>query len=289
MPEKSSLISHRRSRQLEAALDSIRDAIPCEYAQWVVESPATWDYVVVGARFPPGGECYEICHRPGVIGQVFRRKRAIFIPNVEGHPLYDLYDPAITWEMALPLFSREGLAAVLNLEGQGDQPLDEAIWKNLQDLLASETGWRTEGEAPLPGEAWMTKTATVPVPMGAVLALGRAAAAGGAFILIAGPLDLEPSTVYPTLEEALERGEPLGACVGGGGPGLDYLKTDSPAMSNGEHPPWWSFIDGRYDFVLLATPKGTSRQLAADTSAEKKGREEGAREEGAEKKVPGPW
>jgi hypothetical protein len=249
MAGSKSLISSQRQRRLEMALDRVRELLPYDYAQWVVESPHSGDYVVVTARSPLGSECYEIAHRPGVIGQVFRRQQPIFLPEGTAHPLYDSYDPAMTWELAAPLFSKSGLAIVLNLEGQGRPVLDEAAWRRLGALLSSEAGWSPRGPVPTPGEARMLKTTEAKVPLEAALALAQDAANGGQYVLVAGPLNLPASPIYPTLEEALRRRQPIGGCVRGGPQRLDLLVTESAIESS---VPWWPVVEGRYDLVLLA-------------------------------------
>jgi GAF domain-containing protein len=242
--------------RIDSALDRLRDALPFSYAQWIVESPETRDYQVVISRCPAGSECYDIAHRPGVIGQVFRRERAIFLPNAQAHPLYDVFDPFVKWELAVPLVEEGKLAVVLNFEGGGNLELDGTLWQHLREALSSETGLQLTMTIPQPGEAWMVKTTYVEIPgtvetaIDAALRLGRAAADGGLSILVAGALDLPSSSIYPTVEEALATGVPLGGCFRGGGSRLDLLPSKSTATRSKDFP-WWSLAEGRYDFVIV--------------------------------------
>src|SRR6266487_4290682 len=89
---------------LGACLEHIEAVLSYRYAQWLVEDPLTWDYRVVAARIPAGGEGYSIAHRTGVIGQVFRTGRAIVVPDTRSHPLYDPFDTRIDWEVAIPVW-----------------------------------------------------------------------------------------------------------------------------------------------------------------------------------------
>lgn len=248
-----------RTERIEEALDGLREVLPLAYAQWVVESPLTWDYTVVASRAPAGAACYDVAHRPGVIGQVFRRNRPIFLPRAGAHPLYDLYDPAVEWELAVPLRQEEDLAAVLNLEGGGNLNLDRPLWEHLGQLLLARTGLALPAALPEPGEAWMVQTTRVgvsdeaaPWAAEAALRLGRAAAGGGLSLLVAGGLGLPVSATYPSVDAAQAAGLPLGGCFRGGGPGLDLLETGALTGARREDLPWWPLADGRYDFVLLA-------------------------------------
>jgi hypothetical protein len=244
----------------DEALDGLRKILPFAYAQWVVESPLTRDYDVVASRCPAGTESYDVAHRPGVIGQVFRRGRAIFLPRARAHPLYDLYDPRVEWELALPLREGDNLAAVLNLEGGGRLELDLLLWERLGQSLLARTGLALPAAPPEPGEAWMVHTTRVeiydeaaPSAAEAALRLGRAAARAGLSLLVAGELGLPDSATYPSVASALAAGLPLGGCFRGGTPRLDFLETGALTAPRGEDLPWWPLADGRYDFVLLAS------------------------------------
>jgi hypothetical protein len=243
---------------LEAILGQLSEVLPLTYAQWVIESPAVWDYRVMVSRSPAGADCYDIAHRSGVIGQVFRRERPIFIPDARTHPLYDVYDPLVEWELALPLRDKGALVSVLNLEGGGNLEISGVLWQQLRKILFSETGLQLSEGVPKPGEAWMVKTTCVRISgttepaADAALRLGRAAAGGGLSVLIAGALNLPASSIYPTIEEALATDVSLGGCFRGGGRRLDLLQVGVSGALRAEETPWWSLADGRYDFVLLA-------------------------------------
>ncbi len=250
-------LSPRQIKSFDKTLESLRGVLPFTYAQWVEESRLTSDYAVVASRSPQAAAGYDIAHRPGVIGQVFRRGRPIFIPHVNTHVLYDLFDPGIEWELTLPL--NDGtLAAVLNFEGSGTLDLDKSLWKDLGALLFSQTGLELAGAMPEPGEAWMVKTNLVeisgerPQSVNVALRLGRAAATGGLNVLVAGALDLSHNPAYPSVDESLAAGVPLGGCFRGGGSRLDLLEVAAHTGSD-EDSAWWSLADGRYDFVLRAS------------------------------------
>lgn len=242
---------------LERRLDQVRRIIDYDYAQWVLEEPQSWDYKVAASRFPPGQSCYEVAHRPGVIGQVFRKRRSIFLQDAPFHPLYDPYDGSIEWELALPFFDAEELAGVLNLEGGGDFELSEILWQKLREILSAETGWYLQEAIPIPNEAWMNRTARVDIrgkdelsATEAALNLGRAAAAGGACVIVVGALGLPASSVYPTVLEAFAAGNPLSGCVRGGDRRLDLLPVEAEEKTIFESTDWWNVIDGRYDFAI---------------------------------------
>jgi len=252
-------VDGKRKNDIEFVLDLLSSLLPYSYAQWVTESSSTWDYTVVASRFPSGGDCYEIAHRPGVIGQVFRRERSIFIANAQTHPLYDVFDPSVKWELAVPLLEDGCLAAVLNLEGNGYVELNDARWRSLGDVIYEKTGLQLPDAAPPADEAWMVKTTRVKIAettelsaVAAALQLGRAVASGGMHVLVAGALDLPKSITYPAVEEALTNGFPLGGCFRGGGLRLDLLQIEASGVAHLADSPWWSLADGRYDFVLVA-------------------------------------
>jgi len=238
-----------------------------DYAQWVLEEPQSWDYKVAASRFPPGQSCYEVAHRPGVIGQVFRRRHPIFLQGARLHPLYDPYDASIEWELALPLFEADELACVLNLEGSGDFELREFLWQELRQVLSSDTGWYLPESIPKAGETWMTRTTRADIrgedefsAMEAALILGRAAAAGGACVIVVGALDLPASSIYPTVSEALSSGAPLSGCVRGGDRRLDLLPVEAGEGATFESANWWDVADGRYDFAITGLVRPRLRE-----------------------------
>jgi GAF domain len=255
------VVSGEQEEGVESVLDLLLTLVPYDYAQWVTESSATWDYTVVASRFPAGEDCYDIAHRPGVIGQVFRRERPIFISDVQAHPLYDAYDPSVEWELAVPLADGRGLVAVLNLEGGGRIALNDALWSHLGEVIASKTKLQLSEATPAANEAWMVKTTLVGISgtieltaADSALRLGRAVADGGRSVLVAGPLNLPRSSTYPTVEEALATGLPLGGCFRGGSHRLDLL-VETSGIAHVEDALWWSLADGRYDFVIAASPR----------------------------------
>jgi hypothetical protein len=169
--------------------------------------------------------------------------------------LYDPFDASVEWELAVPLFDGERITAVLNLEGTGSFSLDGSIWRKFAEVLFSTTGWCLPMTVPRAGEAWMVRSEHVqilskgrPEAAEALARLGGPAANEGSCVVIVGDLELPVSHVYPTLEQAIAAGLPLGGCVRGGGSKLDLLPTGSAASA--ESTAWWTIVDGRYDLVL---------------------------------------
>ncbi len=244
-------------RPCEAMFDMLGAALAFDYVQWIEESQDTWDYKIMASRCPVGRESYDIAHRTGVIGQVFRRERPIFIPSARAHPIYDVYDPIVKWELAIPLLDGLSVAGVLNFEGSGDLELEPFLWRSLGTIASLKIGLQFPEAMPEPGEAWVVNTSRVVVSESgqpasdAALRLGRAAASGGVSVLVAGVLDLPSSPTYPTVESALRKKLPIGGCFRGGGHRLDLLVVGDRKGKRTDESAWWGLAEGRYDYVLL--------------------------------------
>jgi len=250
--------------RIGACLDALREYWPCRYAQWVEEDPRTRDFSVVASRSPEGAQSYEVAHRTGVIGQVFRRRRPIWLPDARTHPLYDLYDPEVRWELTVPCWRGLDLIGVLNLEGDASVELSAGeqgsrSWVSLVELIEEEMSCEVRSEELRAGESWfVTSTrATVPCQDGrsgvmAALDLGRFLAQAGRCGVVVGSLPVPARRGMPTLAEARREDVPRGGCFRGFERGLDLLPT---GFSSGEEEvgwkDWWPLVDGRYDFVLI--------------------------------------
>lgn len=246
---------------LGACLGHLDAILPSRYAQWLVEDAITWDYRVAAERIPPGTVGYAIAHRTGVVGQVFRTRRAIFVPDTRSHPLYDPFDTGVDWELAIPVCQKRNLVAVLNLEGSGVLGLEANQWQAIAQLVLTATGWSIEESLPDPAEGGLvdTRLATFRALLGPtgdagrILKIGRRLARRGRTVLVIGVL---PEVARPnslTVSEAEARGVPLAECFYGMGPGRDILQLGSPpdGMRAFERLGGWALVEGRYEFVLV--------------------------------------
>ena len=79
----------------------------------------------------------------GVIGQVLRTQRTVFLPDVSANPNYVAVDPSIRSEICAPLLAHGELLGVLNVESARDgRRLDEhdrTMIETIADRLASAT------------------------------------------------------------------------------------------------------------------------------------------------------
>src|ERR1700729_2007458 len=91
-------------------LDEIQEAFASTYCQWIIEDPDTRDYRVMTSLRPGGQNGFDVAHRTGVIGQVFRLKKPIIVPDTKNHPLYDAFDQSVAWELCFPVFAGKHLA-----------------------------------------------------------------------------------------------------------------------------------------------------------------------------------
>lgn len=226
-------------RVLEAAGSLLGHA----YAQWVIEDPRSFAYRVAAERLPEGRQGYATAHRLGVIGQVFRSARAIFVADTRAHPLYDPYDPEMAWELALPVSTRAGVA-VLNFEGPPPAPALDALWERLARAVRDAVDGELPPAPPGAGEAALKATAWVSVAapsdaFAAAAGLARLAAGARCWALIVAPAPHAPSD---GIEDALT----------GVAPCLDRL--EAPSLARPLPEAWRARLQGRYDYVV--SPRG---------------------------------
>src|ERR1044071_1600194 len=243
---------------MSACLEHLEAMLSYRYAQWLVEDLVTWDYRVVAERIPAGGEGYPVAHRTGVIGQGFRTRRAIIVPDARSHPLYDPFDPRIDWEVAIPVWRGESLAALLNVEGSGSLALHGNQWNAGADLVSDTTGWSMQASPPDPTAlvAVKTRRAIFSARTGErdVLEAAKRLADRGSTGLVIGAFAEVVRSDNHSVCEAEARRLPLASCVCGIAQRLDILPLGSAAdsMRTFERLGGWKLVDGRYEFVFIA-------------------------------------
>lgn len=238
-------------------LTRLREFIPFTYAQWVVEDADDHDYRVVASVLPEGEAGYEVAHRTGVIGQVFRTANAIAVPNTRNHPLYDPFDGGIAWELCFPIFRGAELKAVLNFEGVGAFPA--ADWEQVCRLVRETTSLAPATSGPLAGGPCLVETRRFEVRTGGdaarpadLVELARAVARGGRSTLLIGHYPELLRGRGPTTVEAVKEGLGVSYCYFGVEPRLDLLATGPATEFTSENQMgWWDNCRGRYAFVLL--------------------------------------
>lgn len=220
---------------LSSALEKLEALFPYTYGQFLVEDSRTFDYCVVAERIPGGGEGYAIAHRTGVIGQVFRTRRAIAVPDTRRHPLYDPYDTSVDWELAVPLFRGGAFAGVLNLEGGGTLPGNH--WDDVARVLAacSLTAMPPDAEA---GVLVQTRRAFF-ADEHELIDAARRLAGEGRSVLMVGP--------FPEFAWAGDAHAPLAECIHGIAANIDVLQSNGDGLGT----LGWSLVEGRYEFVLV--------------------------------------
>jgi hypothetical protein len=204
---------------LRKSLREIRGNLPYLYAQWLIEYQ-NGDYRVVAAEGADGNESFDVAHRTGVIGQIFRTESPIWIGDVKGHPLYDPFDERVTWEIALPAFTPSGKVAVLNLEGSGKLGEVKRTWRRIADVVQRETGFCVSQKPPAIGKIEWWETRYIGVTFGdsrkrsaLLLDLVNALAARGEWVVIIGNVPTPKRSDYPTFAEATARGVAATACI----------------------------------------------------------------------------
>jgi hypothetical protein len=232
--------------RIEAVFDAVSDVLPFRYAQWLVEDPQTRDYRVAAARFPEGASCYDVAHRTGVIGQVFRLRRPLLVEAARAHPLYDPYDPAVEWELTIPLFLGVNLQAVLNLEGEGRPVLSPERWEALRARVAAEAHREIPPKLPRAGDEWKLETEwfevrQLPGRAGRVSSLAGAAARSGAWTLWVGSPSSDRCRVAPLAER-----------IRGYSERLDVLVPPETPPGAQELEELQKLVEGRYQLVIVA-------------------------------------
>src|SRR5688572_13480429 len=130
---------HADSAKYWRCLTLLQAVVPHQYGQWVTEDADNHDYRVVESIIPEGTEGYDVAHRTGIIGQVFRIEKLIWAPDVNSHPLYDPFDDAIDWELTFPVFLDGNLQAIVNLEGGGSIEFGANTWERVCRVVEETT------------------------------------------------------------------------------------------------------------------------------------------------------
>lgn len=247
------------SQVRQRCLDGLRSAIPYQYAQWVVEDTDDHDYHVVAAVLPEGEPGYDVAHRTGVIGQVFRVGDGIVVPDARNHPLYDPFDTSVDWELCFPVFAGEEMKAVLNFEGTGT--FGTVDWEHVSRAVREVTSYLPPPSAPLADSPYLVETRRIEVRTSGdragqseVVELARAVARGGESTLLVGHYPELLRGRGPTAAEAGKEGLGISYCYFGVEPRLDLLATgpvNRDFMSENQMG-WWDNCKGRYAFVLLS-------------------------------------
>lgn len=231
--------------KLQRALGHLETLLPYTYAQFLAEDDER-DYRVIAARIPGGGTGYAVAHRTGVIGQVFRGRRAIVVADTRNHPLYDSYDATVDWELAIPLFRDGALAGVLNVEGCGAMALPLETWNRLSRVVAEATNCAIPASPP-------DARAEVVVPTKRLscandrelMETARRLANEGRSVLVIG---------VPSASDDIETGGmPLAERVHGVDAGIDAVALEYAAF---QRLGGWKLVDGRYDFVITKDDRG---------------------------------
>ncbi|HJQ25468.1 MAG TPA: GAF domain-containing protein [Blastocatellia bacterium] len=248
---------------IRRCLEKLRAVTFCHYAQWVVEDPASHDYRVVAAILPANESGYDVAHRTGVIGQVFRIAKPILVPDAQNHPLYDPFDHTIEWELAFPVFDGGQMIAVINLEGSGSLDAGDEHWRRVCQAV-EETTWCAPPPPPQASDPCLIET----VPMliqtingddqrAGIVGMARTLARAGRSTLLVGHYPDLLRGRGPTMVEASRQGLDASYCYFGVERRLDLLATgpatqDELLQSRGN---WWDTCNGRYAFVLVTSPR----------------------------------
>lgn len=252
---------------LERCLTLLKAVVPFQYAQWIIEDPDSHDYRVVSAILPDAEEGYDVAHRTGVIGQVFRSEKAILVPDASNHPLYDPFDLTIDWELAFPLFVDEQMTAVVNLEGAGSVDIGDDIWRHVCTVVKETTQCQAPPQAPQADSACLISTRRIVTSadrdydqVSDIVAVARAIARGGESTLLVGHFPDLLRGRGPTLAEAKQQNLGASYCFFGVEQRLDLLATgpitQDELLQNGES--WRRLCDGRYAFVLVMSPRNAT-------------------------------
>jgi len=247
------------SETYRRALELIGPILPYRYAQWLIEDPENHDYRVIASVIPHGTVGYDIAHRTGVIGQVFRLRTLIAVPDVRNHPLYDPFETTIDWELCFPVQRDANEFAVVNLEGIGPLDLNGAAWDRVCEIIEQTTSYKPESI----GEDTSHLIQTHRIRMlsdktgdyrSALVAAARAIARGGQSTLLAGDFEDLLTGRGPTMADALTQDLDASYCFFGAEQNLDILATgpnpQNTLSTNALN--WWDRAQGRYAFVLLS-------------------------------------
>lgn len=240
-------------------LNRLQIMLACSYCQWLIENPSNHDYEVVASINPEGEIGYDVAHRTGVIGQVFRRQEPMFVAHTNSHPFYDVFDNNISWELCAPIFSGQKLAAVINLEGVGHLKLQGDVWTAIDNTVYENTTCRLPPSIPAPDVTQLVPTCRLVIPAhicdkrSNVAAAARALAACGPSTLLVGNYPELLAGRSPDMGQAAEQNLGASYCYFGVAPNLDLLATGSfteeDILNNRMY--WWDISKGRYAFVLV--------------------------------------
>jgi hypothetical protein len=245
---------------IQRCLIFLQSIVPYQYGQWLIEDPESHDYRVIASVVPAGEVCYDIAHRTGVIGQVFRMQKSILSPDVRSHPLYDAFDKRIDWEFCLPVLRHGEMLAAINLEGTGDLETRHEVWSRICDVVDENTQCRPLCWAPLVDGSCLVQTRRIVIRAGhddyeplEIVERAKAIARGGETTLLVGhyPDLLRGRT--PTMDEASHQGLGVSYCYFGVERRLDLLATGAVTQRHVLEDPmdWWETSIGRYAFVLV--------------------------------------
>jgi hypothetical protein len=246
-------------------LAEMKAAVPCRYLQWLAEDPGTHDYTVKASVLPEGEAGYDVAHRTGIIGQVFRTEQPILARNVKVHPLYDSFDGAIDWELCFPLFNGNALAGVINLEGSGTLERERTVWRIVGDVIRNSLPYQLPDGPLRPDTACLLETQRLSISQPDIVQTAKAIARGGEQTLLVGNFPDLLRDRSPTMAEARRKGLGVSYCVFGVESRLDLLATGSPdysSFSEQGSAEWWPTCAGRYAFVLeqFVGPRGRGKE-----------------------------
>jgi len=241
-----------------ACLAQLSAVVSFEYGQCLIEDANTLDYRVVTAILPEGKHGYEIAHRTGVIGQVFRTEKAILVSEVQSHPLYDAFDRRIEWELCFPLRLQGQVRAVINLEGSGLLEMNDDKWRRIGATVFETTQTEIEHTLPQPNDSWRLRTKRVILSSDPddqenhiLLTVARALARTGESTLLVGECPAVSRRSHPTMDEADENGLALSECFVAIEKHLDMLATGPKSRRLlSKRTNWWDYCWGRYSFVV---------------------------------------
>jgi hypothetical protein len=237
----------------------LQAVIPYRYGQWLVEDPANHDYRVVTSIIPDDAEGYDLAHRTGVIGQVFRMEKSIIVPDVRNHPLYDPFDETIDWELCFPVFADGRMQAVINLEGAGAVEMRGEDWERIRQVVEEMTTCRPSSSAPLADSHCLIETKRIVIranhdgQQSDIVEMAKAIASAGESTLLVGHYPELLGGRRPNMAEASQQGLGVSYCYFGVERNLDLLATGpmTQEIILKNIPDWWSNCKGRYAFVLL--------------------------------------
>lgn len=241
------------------ALELIGPILPYRFAQWLIEDPEDHDYRVIASVIPNGAVGYDIAHRTGVIGQVFRLRRSIAVPDVRNHPLYDPFETTIDWELCFPVLRGATEFAVVNLEGVGPLDLSGDVWKRVCEIIEQTISYKPESPGEVTNTSHLIQTHRIRMlpdendDSSAVVAAAKAIARGGQSTLLVGDYEDLLSGRGPTMADVLTQDLDASYCFFGVEQNLDILATgpnpQDTLSTNALN--WWDRAEGRYAFVLL--------------------------------------